>query len=452
MRRHTCVLAVVLAVLAAACGGHATTESAAPTTTAAASGGTTGGSAAAAAGDFGSLKGVCGPGDAKGATDQGVTDTSIDVGTFADPTNTLRPGLLQELFDAGTAFTAWCNEAGGINGRKITLTKHDTHLLEGQQRMVEACATDFMEVGGGSALDGGLVDTRVNCKLPQIPGFVNDPKAQAAPLQAEAQTQYAEYLGITHFQRIKAMYPDAIKHFGFLLAPITSSGRPFNERLKDALTPLGYNFVYDAATPAPPTPVDNWRPYVEAMRDAGVEVFEYRGEPENMGQLERAMADVGYYPKVIILEANNYDEKLINGNDAIKDTWILNADYPFENAKDNPPTQQFLDIMQKEIPGWKPAALAVNSFSAWLLFAVSAKACGSNLTRDCVLKNALAQHDWTGGGLHATNNADPTQPPTTGCGVLMQATPQGFSIDTQLTDANTSIYNCSPDNFAHVAP
>jgi hypothetical protein len=30
----------------------------------------------------------------------------------------------------------------------------------------------------------------------------------------------------------------------------------------------------------------------------------------------------------------------------------------------------------------------VSSFSAWLLFAESAKACGSNLTMDCGLKNA----------------------------------------------------------------
>jgi hypothetical protein len=58
------------------------------------------GAASAASGDFGTLKGVCGPGNAKGATAQGVTDTAIRVGTMADPGATVRPGLDQEFFDS----------------------------------------------------------------------------------------------------------------------------------------------------------------------------------------------------------------------------------------------------------------------------------------------------------------------------------------------------------------
>ena len=43
------------------------------------------GAAASGVGDFGTLKAVCGPGDAKGATDPGVTDTSINMATMSDP-------------------------------------------------------------------------------------------------------------------------------------------------------------------------------------------------------------------------------------------------------------------------------------------------------------------------------------------------------------------------------
>ena len=57
------------------------------------------GEQAPAAGDFGDLKGVCGPGDASGATAQGVTDDAIQVGTIADPGFIGRPGLNQEIFD-----------------------------------------------------------------------------------------------------------------------------------------------------------------------------------------------------------------------------------------------------------------------------------------------------------------------------------------------------------------
>src|SRR5258707_544586 len=79
--------------------------------------------ASAAPGDFGSLKGVCGPGDAKGATERGVTETSIRIGVTADPGAAAAPGLEQEFFDTADGFSKWCNDAGGINGRKIVVDK-----------------------------------------------------------------------------------------------------------------------------------------------------------------------------------------------------------------------------------------------------------------------------------------------------------------------------------------
>ena len=69
-------------------------------------------------GDFGSLKNVCRGGSASGATDQGVTASEIKVGVFSDVGFTKNP----ELVDAAKVFTSWCNDAGGINGRKLVAT------------------------------------------------------------------------------------------------------------------------------------------------------------------------------------------------------------------------------------------------------------------------------------------------------------------------------------------
>ena len=96
----------------------------------------------------------------RSATDQGVTDTEIAVGTMADPGNTIIPGLNQELFDAADAFVGWCNDAGGILGRKIVLNKRDAKLMEAAPRTVEACQSDFMLVGNGAALDDTTVKAR----------------------------------------------------------------------------------------------------------------------------------------------------------------------------------------------------------------------------------------------------------------------------------------------------
>ena len=103
----------------------------------------------AGAGDFGTLKDVCGPGNAKGATGLGVTDSTIRVGTMSDPGNTASPGLNQELFDSAVAFVGWCNAAGGIDGRKLQLDQWDAKLTEVSARMIQACAVDFALVGNG---------------------------------------------------------------------------------------------------------------------------------------------------------------------------------------------------------------------------------------------------------------------------------------------------------------
>src|SRR3954467_6865759 len=92
----------VVALIATGCGRSGDDkESSGDKTT------TTQAATAAAPGDFGSLKAVCGPGDAKGATARGVTDTEIDISTFSDTGAQVQPGLNQELFDTGDAFVKW---------------------------------------------------------------------------------------------------------------------------------------------------------------------------------------------------------------------------------------------------------------------------------------------------------------------------------------------------------
>ncbi|MCZ7537038.1 MAG: hypothetical protein M5T61_14800 [Acidimicrobiia bacterium] len=140
----------------------------------------------AAPGEFGDLGRVCGPspdGAALEATDIGVTADSIQLGTVADPGFSGRPGLNQEVFDSAEAFTRWCNDAGGINGRSIELVKRDARLTEYQPRMIEACDEgDFMLVGGGGVFDDQGQGERLACGLPNLAGFVVNPPAVQSDL------------------------------------------------------------------------------------------------------------------------------------------------------------------------------------------------------------------------------------------------------------------------------
>jgi ABC-type branched-subunit amino acid transport system substrate-binding protein len=399
-------------------------------------------------GDFGSLKGVCGPGTAKGATDPGVTDTTINVGTMSDPGATVAPGLNQELFDSATTFVGWCNAAGGILGRKLTLHKWDAALLQVAAKMVQACqAPDFMLVGNGEALDATGVQQRLSCKLPEIAAFDVSAAAGSAPLSLDPlpTPNAASAIG-GGLRALAAFDPEAIKHFG-MISINQQSIKDASNRDKAALPVLGYSLVSYQEIPLL---VDNWRPYVENLKSAGVQVFELVSNPDQLAQIYKAMQDVGYFPKYAIVNTNNYDPKLIaEGGTALNGSTggvLINSSLiPFELASQYPAVQQYVSLLQ-QYANAKPKSLGVNGFSAWLLFAQSVKACGSNLTRTCVMDHAQATHDWTGGGLHGTAQPSNANGDASQCFVLVKATPSGFVVDKEVTKPNSGVFNCDPAN------
>src|SRR5689334_9767488 len=115
--RRLLVLIAVFALVAGACsdrGGEdegATGNGDGSSDTTAAGGGE---------GQFGTMDSPCGPAEDGGSTDttagkaaqdendsQGISDESILVGTVSDPGFSARPGLNQEIFDAGEAYVNW---------------------------------------------------------------------------------------------------------------------------------------------------------------------------------------------------------------------------------------------------------------------------------------------------------------------------------------------------------
>jgi ABC-type branched-subunit amino acid transport system substrate-binding protein len=438
--RRTIVGLMLLALTASACGRSSKGSTATP------SGGTTATTVAqSAAGDFGTLKGVCGPGDAKGATAQGVTDTEITVGTMSDPGNTISPGLNQELFDAADAFAGWCNNAGGVLGRKIKLIKHDSALLQVGPRMTEACATDFALVGNGEALDSNGVPIRTGCKLPEISAYDVSAAAGTAPLSLQAIPTPSNQSRLGGPYKAFAAFDSADTKFYGMLSSTYQAIKDSGDRNKAAAEMLGYKTVdYEEL----PLQVDNYRPIAENLKSHGVQVLSFQKDPTNLVALLKAMTDVGYFPKYLVLDANYNDLKLINEGGTLLDktTILINSpSAPFDQPDKYPAMKQYVDNLTKYAGGKKPASLGINATSAWLLFAQAAKACGSNLTRDCLMQNAAVK-DWTAGGLHAPTNPGNSLSGGPQCFVLVQATSSGFKVDSNVTKPNQDIFNCDPGN------
>jgi hypothetical protein len=314
-------------------------------------------------------------------------------------------------------------------------------------RMLDACNQDFALVGDGTAFDDAGADARVGCQLPEIPAYDNSPKASSAPLKVQGdplptnQAPAFPWLGVQH------LFPGTTK-----VAFITGNLKGVlitRDRYKEAAETSGMTTVYNEAYPI--TGPDNWRPYVQKMKDSGADVVMETGDAPQLVGMEKAMSDLNWYPKAIIEAANQYDNRIVKeGGTAIQNTWVFLSYYPFEEAKDNPATQQYLDIMTKFNPGGKIAALGLNAMSAWLLFATAARDCGSNLTRVCLLDKAGANPAYTAGGLKAPVSTDPVNRESAQCYMAMKATATAFQRDPNFLPPNQNIYNCSPSNVVHL--
>ena len=129
--------------------------------------------------------------------------------------------------------------------------------------------------------------------------------------------------------------------------------------------------------------------------------------PSDFSQLLSALASINYKLDWVAAAANEYDPKLLAGAGKALDfepVYIALGTTPFQ--ADSPAIKQYEALFEKYLPSStrKQAALGLNSFSAWLLFAQSVKSCGGNVTPKCVYDAAHKVTNWDGGGLQAPSN------------------------------------------------
>jgi len=119
----------------------------------------------------------------------------------------------------------------------------------------------------------------------------------------------------------------------------------------------------------------------------------------------------------------------------------LSAVWPLEKASSSPVLTKMQQLYQQYAPGQPITLQAEQAWSMWLLFAVSAETCGSDLTRACVYQAALKQTSWTGGGITApVDEATPDAAPT--CFDIEQATPGGWKPATGFTPNTDGVFSC----------
>lgn len=433
------VIAVSLTLVAAACGRSDSEQGGGETSTSS----TTNASSPDSA-SFGDLAEVCQKGNPSGSPTQGVSPTEIHVATFSDTGFAGRPGLNQEFFDTAKVFSQWCNDRGGINGRKIVVDERDAALTNVAARMVESCDQDFVMVAGGATFDQDGVETRLKCPLPDFSGFVVSPKARGAELVVPPLPNPSAALGIGALRYLDKKFPAATDHVGVLTGDISTTKIVADQNAAAARS-LGWKIVYNDVYPV--AGLTDWTPHAQKLKDSGTKGLIWVGEPEGLAGLLRAVRDIGYDLDFVRADANHYDQLLIDTAGAALtpgNVFMSSAFNPFEQAAPDNATGQYLAAFREYLPDGKNRTyLGLQAWSAWLLFAQAAASCGNDLTRTCVYNAGRKIHQWTGAGLHAPT--DPGANAPVNCFTMMRATPKGF-VRMPDVEPNRGIYNCSPKN------
>lgn len=376
-----------------------------------------GASSAISSTKFGTLVSPCGKGHATGATDQGVTNTTINLAYGDDRGFSGVPGLDQEMGDAVKDMIAWCNAQGGIDGRKIVGDYYDAAVTNVGSVMTEACKKDFMLVGEGFALDGVAEGTRLGCNLAAVPGFTVAPVVANAYEMYQASPNPADYSPVSSAYEISKLFGKKTKKAGEYNSTLSTQQASMAKAVQ-AYTEAGWKFVPNCQFQVNYNGEASYAPFVQKLQSCGVQVVynDSTPGPTLYGALE-AENQIGYDP-IWVEDSGAYTAAFAQWNTAgLGNNVYVRLSYePLEAAKVVPAVAQYLAIVKKY--GGLTSQLGEQSTSSFLLWATEAKACGSELTRQCMINHLATVTNWTGGGLNASGNPAKNLPP--GCGLLMK--------------------------------
>jgi ABC-type branched-subunit amino acid transport system substrate-binding protein len=427
-----------IAILAVACGGSRGSDSSSPGTNTTAA-------TEKAATDFGDLASPCGPGNASGATQQGVTDTGITIGYGDDAGYQASPGLNHEMSDAVKAMIKWCNDQGGINGRQITGNYYDAKIFEAANAMSEACTQVFMMVGQGFAFDGSGEPARLGCKMASVPGYTGVSDFAMAPLMVQPIPNPIDYNSIQIAGALAKAYPTQVKKAAVVYSSLASTVDA-TQKVLNTYGTQGFQFL-DCPQTYALAGETGWQAIAQRLKDCGAEMVYFSGSPSpTFENFLDAAAQIGYTP-IWWTDANFVTPQFADWNKSgnANNVYSRMVFTPLEQASINPATQQYIDIVKKN--GGDVSLLGAQSTSAFLLWATAAKECGSTLTTDCMMQKLHAITSWTGGGLHSETNPGGNLPGE--CGMVLNLKDSTW---VQWNPSQEGTFDCNPSYLVKVEP
>jgi ABC-type branched-subunit amino acid transport system substrate-binding protein len=328
----------------------------------------------------------------------GITDSTITIANVADISGPV-PGIFESAQEATRAYAAYFNSTHDICGRELEVELLDSRADAGadQQAYTKACDEAFAAVGSMSAFDSGGAQAAEDCGLPDLRSTTVNPERRNCATCFAAQSVSPNLVPTAMPKYWLKREPEATQHVALFY--INAGAAPVNaQSFKVAWEKVGWQVDLFKGIDVSEF---NYSPYVQQMKDAGIEFVMYIGPYQNTEKLQSAMQQQGFEPKVYLQDATIYDERFVEESGETADGSFVYTT-----------TQLYDDVAIKEMalyrswleqvkPGAVPNFYGLYAWSATRLFVEQAVALGGRLDRTSLVQALSKVRNWTGNGLHA---------------------------------------------------
>lgn len=328
----------------------------------------------------------------------GVSDDKIVVANAADISGPV-PGIFEAARKATQAYAMYFNASADICGRKLEVLALDSRSDGGadQQAYTTACDRSFAAVGSMSAFDSGGAQTAQACGLPDLRSTTVTPERSQCSTCFAAQSVSPNLVPSSMPKYWLKAQPEATQKVGMVYINV-GAAKVNAESFRAAWEEAGWKVVYFQGMDVSEF---NYAPYVQGMKDKGVQMVNYTGPYQNTVKLQQAMQQGGLEAEVFLQDSTIYTQDYVeqageNGEGSyVYSTTALFDDFSVAEMK------LYRSWLSRVDPSAQPDMYGVYAWSAARLFTEKAAALGGGLNRKALIAELSKTSGWTGNGLHA---------------------------------------------------
>jgi hypothetical protein len=335
-----------------------------------------------------------------GATDVGVTATSITVANVSDVSGAV-PGLFEDArFATQAYFKYFAARYGTLYGRKINVLALDSQLDSGANRSasIQACSDAFAGVGSVSAFDQGGAPVIKGCGIPDLRGLSTTDQMKAVPNAFPINSAgFGGKRSMAVYGWAAEKFPNAVKQAAYVYSDGDVTRQLEQQDVEGAEHMLGFKFIDQIPVGTAET---NYGPAVNELKSKGAKYVTFVGAYQQAANLAKEFVNQGYKPDVYQPTVTAYSPNYIKQAGAASEgTYIAIAPSLLEEINGNQELQLYAQWLRQVRPNAVPTAIGQFAWASAALFVEKMIKVGPKPTRKALLAEIPGIHAYTGNGL-----------------------------------------------------